>query len=66
MDSGIELNAVVVGTIITVVTTVAADRTSAIRHRCHFYPASQPINISFGSSQGKVVLYHEDKKKNFH
>jgi hypothetical protein len=38
LGSGIELNAVVVGNVITAVTTVAANRTSAARHNVFFIP----------------------------
>jgi len=63
LGSGIEHNAVVVVNVITAVITAAVNRTWAARHRRHCYPVSLRIHISFGSSQGKIVLYHEDTKK---
>ena len=66
LDSGIELNVVIVVNVITAVITAAVNRTSAARHRRHCYHASLRIHVSFGSSQGKIVLYHEDTKKKSH
>ena len=65
MGSGIELNAVVVGKVITVVTIVAANRTSATRHRRHFFFVPPHNDLTSFSGRRKVRSYYITKiKKN--